>query len=204
MRKHELVGLLDRVPDFRHPDPALEQVMTPSEAAAELLLEALARGDLEERPVIDLGSGTGRLSIGASMLGGHPVTGIEISGEAVMQAHAFATAVGEVIDFQVGEVGTLRSSPGTVVMNPPFGAQKRGADRPFWGTAFSASDRPIYAFALADSRTFIEREVVARGARIEATRPVPWELPRTFAHHRRKSVSLEVDLWVLRTARQEP
>jgi putative methylase len=86
----------------------------------------------------------------------------------------------------------------TVVMNPPFGAQNRGADRPFWHVAF-ARPRAIYAFALADSRTFIEAIAVERAARVEAHRPVPWTLGPTFRHHRKRSVALPVDLWVIRT-----
>ncbi|MCI4349158.1 MAG: METTL5 family protein [Thermoplasmata archaeon] len=204
MRRSELIRALQRVPDFPHPDPALEQVLTPSEAAAEMLLEAHRRGDLENRAVTDLGSGTGRLSVGAALLGGRPVRGIEISPEAVALARRCAQELGCTVEFTVGELPGGEKALGTIVMNPPFGAQKRGADRPFWEAAFSVSGRAVYAFALAESRTFIEREVVERGARIEAIRPVPWELPRTFAHHRRRSVSLEVDLWVLRTAPHEP
>ena len=84
-----------------------------------------------------------------------------------------------------------------VVMNPPFGAQRRHADRPFWERALALARRAVYAFALADSRSFIAGQAVARGARIEETRPVAWRLPRTFAHHRARSVALPVDLWVL-------
>jgi putative methylase len=84
-------------------------------------------------------------------------------------------------------------------MNPPFGAQRRHADRPFWTSAFATARSAIYAFALADSRTFIEARAVERASRIEATRPVPWDLPAVFPHHRKRRVALPVDLWVLRT-----
>jgi putative methylase len=200
MKRIELIRLLDRVPGFPAPDPALEQVVTPSQAAAELLFEALRRGDISDAPVADLGSGTGRLAIGAALLGARPVRGIELSGEAVDIARTAAAALGAEVEFQVGNVDALPAPEGTIVMNPPFGAQRRGADRPFWEAAFARAGRAVYAFALSDSRTFIEGRAVARGARIEATRPVRWELPATFAHHRRAAVDLSVDLWVLRTA----
>jgi len=198
-KRIDLIRQLDRIPGFPSPDPALEQVVTPSRAAAELLFEAVGRGDLVGRRVVDLGSGTGRLAIGAALLGAEPVVGIEVSESAVQIARTAAEALGVRVEFRVSEVGAAPALDGTVVMNPPFGAQNRGADRPFWEAAFARPGRAVYAFALVDSRTFIEGRAVARQARIEATRPVRWELAATFAHHRRTAVPLPVDLWVLRT-----
>jgi len=201
VKRIELVRLLGRVPAFPHPDPALEQVVTPIGAAVELLFEALDRGDLAGSNVTDLGSGTGRLAIGAALLGAKTVCGIEIAPEAVALARQAAADLGVEVAFQVGDVGRSPMAEGTIVMNPPFGAQTRGADRVFWDCALARAGRAVYAFSLSDSRTFIEGRAVARGARIEATRPIRWELPATFAHHRHKAVTLPVDLWVLRTGK---
>jgi putative methylase len=197
-RRQALIRWLDRVPGFATPDPRLEQVMTPSDAAADLLLEALARGDLRERPVVDLGSGTGRLAIGAALLGARPVVAFEISPEAVAIAREAARALGVRVTFENGPVLT-EPPEGTVVMNTPFGAQRRGADRPFWAAALRPGRRAVYAFASAQSRTFIERLAVAHSARIERIDRVPWGFPATFGHHRRRSVELAVDRWILRT-----
>jgi len=84
-----------------------------------------------------------------------------------------------------------------VVMNPPFGAQRRHADRPFWDAAYRLARRRIYAFSLAPSRTFIARGAVAHRARVESTTSVRWDLPAVFPHHRKPRVVLPVDLWVL-------
>jgi putative methylase len=203
MRRSELVRALARVPEFEHPDPRREQVATPPERAAELLFEALARGDLEGRTVVDLGSGTGRLAIGAARLGAARVVAVEVDPNAVEIARTAATALHAEVTWETREVGAAIPEADTVVMNPPFGAQTRGADRPFWEAALSRP-RAVYAFALADSRTFIARLTVARGARVEAQRPVPWTLGATFRHHRRRSVELPVDLWVIRTQGPSP
>ncbi|MCI4332569.1 MAG: METTL5 family protein [Thermoplasmata archaeon] len=198
MRRSELVRILSQVPEFSNPDPKREQVATPPERAADLLFEALARGDLAARSVVDLGSGTGRLAIGAALLGAGPVEGIEADPGAVELARSAASAAGAHVSWTIRDVAGVESAAETVVMNPPFGAQTRGADRPFWEAAL-ACPRAVYAFALADSRTFIARLTVARGARVEAQRPVPWTLGPTFRHHRKRSVELPVDLWVIRT-----
>jgi putative methylase len=199
LRRSELVRALEQVSGFAHPAAASEQVITPSHAAAELLYEATARGDLHGRTVVDLGSGTGRLAIGAALLGAQKVTGVEQDREAVRLAEENAERAGVECVWVVGPVTDYDQSAETVIMNPPFGAQRRHADAPFWNRAFTLAERAIYAFSLADSRNFIPRRALARAARIETSRPVRWDLPATFPHHRKPRVPLSVDLWVLRT-----
>ncbi|HEV8050300.1 MAG TPA: METTL5 family protein [Thermoplasmata archaeon] len=194
MRRSELVRRLDAIPPFPDPDPRWEQVATPAERAADLLFEALARGDLEGRTVADLGSGTGRLAVGAALLGARHVDAFEVDPRAVAVAKGLGV---ESVDWHVSEVSEVTTDAETVVMNPPFGAQKRGADRAFWDVAL-ARPRAVYAFALSDSRAFIAAVAVERAARVEAHRPVPWTLGPTFRHHRKRSVALPVDLWVIR------
>ncbi len=197
-RHAELVRALESVPAFAHGRPELEQVATPSEAAALLLETAQARDDLVRRRVVDLGSGTGRLAIGAALLGAH-VTALEVDPAAVALARRAASNLGVEISWKERGVEGFRESADTVLMNPPFGAQHKGADRPFWDAALSLAERAVYAFSLSQSRTFIARRAVERGAYVETTLPVRWELPRLFPHHRRDRVPLTVDLWVIRT-----
>jgi len=199
MRRSELVRRLATVPPPTAPRSELEQVVTPPEAAAELLEQALGAGDLEGRTVVDLGAGTGRLAIGAALLGARSVTAVELDPAAVAIARAGASRAKTTIEFAVGDVADWRRPAELVVMNPPFGAQRAHADRPFWDTAFRLAERAVYAFALADSRTFIARRAVAARAHVLATRPIAWELPRTFPHHTRRRVALAVDLWAIRT-----
>ncbi len=200
MRRAELVRLLERVPGFPRPRADLEQVVTPSEAAATLLEIADRIDGIEGRSVLDLGSGTGRLAIGMAALGARPVRGLEVDVEAAQLATEAARALGARVDFLVGDVRSAEGPAELVVMNPPFGAQRRHADRPFWERAFALAGRTVYAFALRDSRTFIGRQAVARRADVLEVVSVPWSLGRTFPHHDRARVALDVDLWALRTA----
>ncbi len=201
MRRADLVRQLERIPPHPHPRADLEQVVTPAEACAELLFAALSEGDLEGRSVLDLGSGTGRLAIGAALLGAEPVTGIELDPEAAAVARTAAIGAAVAVAFEVGTVDGWTRTADVVVMNPPFGAQRAHADRPFWDAAYRLAGRTVYAFASAHSRTFIARRAVAADAHVVVTRPVAWELPRTFPHHTRRRVALPVDLWVVRTER---
>ena len=197
MRRSDLLRALERVPPFPAPSARLEQVITPSEAAAALLGTADRIDGLEGRSVLDLGCGTGRLAIGAALLGASPVRAIDVDPRAVAVAREAARSAGVRVEFDVGDVRDAAGRVEVVVMNPPFGAQHRRADRPFWDRALDLAERSVYAFALSDSRTFIAGRAVERGAFVLEVEPVPWTLPRTFPHHARRSVPLEVDLWAL-------
>jgi putative methylase len=201
MRRSELVRAIERVPLPRRPRAELEQVVTPAEAAADLLLAAVRLDGLAGRSVLDLGSGTGRLAVGAALLGAERVVGIEVDQGLVKVARAAAESAGVHVEFWSSDVRDWQQPAELVVMNPPFGAQRRHADRVFWDRALALAERSVHAFALEDSRNFIARRVVARGAQVLETQPVAWELPRTFPHHTRRRVALSVDRWAIRTNR---
>jgi len=197
VRRDELVRRIQSVP--LPPDPAapLEQVTTPAEAAANLLAVLDRQVGLRGRSVLDLGSGTGRLAIGAALLGAEPVTGVEVDASLVLIARAAARAAQATVEFRISDVAEWDRTADVVVMNPPFGAQRRHADRPFWDRAFTLARCAIGAFASSASRTFIARLALDRGAHVVEVEPVPWNLPRTFPHHRAASVRLAVDRWVI-------
>lgn len=173
--------------------------MTPPEAAADLLAAVERWDGLAGRSVVDLGSGTGRLAIGAALLGAGPVVAVEADPDLVRQARASARELGAAVQFKVGDVRTYDRPAEIVVMNPPFGAQRSHADRPFWDRALALAERAVHAFALADSRSFIMRRAVASRAQVLEVRPVAWRLARTFPHHTHRQVAISVDRWALRT-----
>ncbi len=177
--------------------------MTPPEAAVDLLDSVDRLTGLPGTSVLDLGCGTGRLAIGAALRGAAPVVGVDLDPEALDIARTSARTAGVTIEFAESEVSGWSGPADVVVMNPPFGAQRRHADRPFWDAGLRLARRSLHAFALADSRTFIARRAVARGAHIVETHPVAWSLERTLPHHTRPRVPISVDLWVIDTGNQQ-
>jgi putative methylase len=125
--------------------------------------------------------------------------GVEVDARLVPLAQSAADAAGVPVVFHVSDVAEWSEPTDFVVMNAPFGAQRRHADRPFWDRAFSLAGTAIGAFASSASRTFIARIALDRGAHVIEVEPVPWNLPRTFPHHRAAKVRLAVDRWVLAT-----
>lgn len=201
MKRQDLTRRLAQLRGFPRPDARLEQVATPAEKASEMLWAALARGDLEARSVLDLGTGTGTLAIGAALLGASPVVGIDVDPLALEVAEANAEAQGVQVEWLRGRLpGLPPVQAQTVLMNPPFGAQTRHADRPF--LAYALEILPvggaIHLFANGESQTFIERWALAHAVQVEERSRSRWPLPATFAHHTERRGQVPVDRWVLR------
>jgi putative methylase len=197
LRDAALGAALERLDGFARPSARREQLRTPTELAVQLLVEARQRQDLRGRSVADLGAGPGTLAIGAALCGARPVHAVEIDEDVVDVLRRNAESAEVSIEAIEGPVEQFDTPVDVVVMNPPFGAQLRHADRPFWAAAFRVARRRIYAFALADSRTFIARLTVDSGGGIDGTIPVRWPLAATLPHHRKARVELEVDLWIV-------
>jgi putative methylase len=200
MRLNELERKLETVESFPSPSSRLEQYQTPAPLAARLLFHAAMKGNIEGRQVCDLGCGTGILAIGAALLGASEVMGIDADEQAVARARENAGRLGVEVMFFAGNAGDpdIHRRVGacdTVVMNPPFGAQKAHADRPFIDTALHIA--PVtYGIFNAGSRQFIESYIAGRG-RVEEVIGGVIPIRRTFSFHSRAIREIPVEIMVI-------
>jgi putative methylase len=200
MRLNELERRLETVEGFPSPSSRLEQYQTPASLAARLLFHAALRGDIEGRQVCDLGCGTGILSIGAALLGAREVVGIDADEPALALAQENAGRLGVEVRFIAGDAGDPDAlhrigACDTVVMNPPFGAQKAHADRPFIDAALQIA--PVtYGIFNAGSRQFIESYVAGR-ARVDEVIVGILPIRRTFSFHTRPIKGITVEIMVI-------
>lgn len=204
MKLKQLEMALQRLSGFTRPRAALEQYQTPAPLAARLLYHALMKGDIEGKRVVDLGCGTGILAIGAAMLGAKSVTGIDIDEGALAVARENAAVLDADVTFHLADlrgegcrdrIGTCD----TVVMNPPFGAQKAHADRPFIDCALGIAD-VTYSIFNAGSLPFVEAYTAQKA---EVTEKIGGAFPirRTFAFHTRDVQEIEVEILRLKRTR---
>jgi len=197
MKLKRLEMTLQRVAGFSSPRPALEQYQTPAPLAARLLYHALMKGDIEGKVVCDLGSGTGVLAIGAALLGAVSVKGVDVDKKAVDIAYANAELLDADVKFIVADVKdqTLPEVLGlcdTVIMNPPFGAQKVHADRPFIDLAISVAP-VIYSIFNAGSTQFIKTYTTGR-AEIDERVGGVFAMKRTFFFHTQDIQEIGVEI----------
>jgi putative methylase len=197
MKLKNLEMMLQRLGGFVKPRAALEQYQTPAPLAARLLFHALMKGDIEGKRVCDLGSGTGVLAIGAALVGAESVTGIEVDEKAVEVARGNAELLDAEVTFIISDVKDpelpARCGPcDTVIMNPPFGAQKAHADRPFIDYALAVA--PVtYSIFNAGSTQFV-KAYTAQKAEITEKIGGAFPIKRTFAFHTRDIQEIEVEI----------
>ena len=153
--------------------------------------------------VVDLGCGTGMLSIGAAILGAQHVIGIDIDADALQIAveniHEFEDTLP--IDLLQCSVEDLLDqsflSADTVIMNPPFGTRRKGADADFLRAAFRMSRGSVYSLHKTSTRDYIQRlasrELAASEAAVIAQ--LRYDLPASYSYHKLKTKDIEVDLW---------
>jgi SAM-dependent methyltransferase len=90
------------VAGFDDPSAALEQYPTPPGLAASVVHDADLRGDVEGTTVVDLGTGTGMLALGAALRAPTRVVGVELDPAALATARDNRRRVG--VDAAVGWV----------------------------------------------------------------------------------------------------
>lgn len=225
--KKELEITLESLEGFSKPQIKLEQYVTPPVLAAEIVVNANLIGDLrtESTLVIDLGCGTGMLSIAASLIGVRTI-GLDSDVTALKVARKNALKVGtsDYVEFiacriennplnfkneiETPEFKKLERTNSNntgkdtwsyiqknrvVIMNPPFGIQKKHADRPFIDTAMKISN-VIYSIHAAGSEMYIEKVCGERGFKITHIWKYKIPLKRSYKFHEKdfKYIAVEV------------
>lgn len=197
MRLRHLEIALERLSGFDQPDASREQYSTPAVVAARLLYDAAHSGDIMDRRVLDLGCGTGVLAIGAAMLGAAEVIGIDIDRRALAIAAKNAELAGAKVEFLEWDICQPLPDDFTldfnaVIMNPPFGAQRRHADRVFYNRALEAGSvvwTVINRGSVAFLQTYLEGHAV-----IDKIIHCKYPMKRTFKHHRMECKEIEVEI----------
>jgi putative methylase len=200
MKLRQLEMILERVRSFDAPSERSEQYQTPAPLAARLLHTAMLSGDITGKNVLDLGCGTGILAIGAALLGAK-VSAVEVDPAAVRIAEENASELGCSIRFIISDItGTGASDvipvADTVIMNPPFGAQKEHADRPFIDMALQKAGT-VYGIFNSGSLVFINEYIRGRGV-ITASLSAGLVIPRTFWFHTHDKHEIPVEIHLIK------
>jgi len=193
VKQKELEILLQKVLPHPAPTPELEQYSTPASIAAEALFFAYGQGDIHAKKVVDLGCGTGILAIGAKLLGAKDVVALDADAKAVETAMKNADELGVDICLLTMDIENFPEHCDTVIMNPPFGAQKANlhADARFLEWALGIGD-VVYSFHKADTHRFVKEKVESLGKKITHAMGFSFPIPHLFDFHRREAEEVEV------------
>ncbi|MFW3147127.1 MAG: METTL5 family protein [Thermoplasmatota archaeon] len=200
MRKRRMEMLLSSLKDTDRPILGLEQYRTSSRIVCDMLYEALERGDIEGRSLMELGCGSAPFAIGAALLGARPVYGLDkdpVSLEfaswniELVEKKTGSRPEIELLNGDITDPGLELPSVDTVMMNPPFGSQRRNADRPFVERAVSSS-HAVYSIHNGNSMDFLKKLSGALEVRMEVLWDDQLELPHRYDHHRTERSKINI------------
>ena len=192
--KRQLEIQLGKLKILQTPQLRLEQYPVSAKVAAELLrMAGFEHHDLQGE-TIDLGTGTGRLAIGAAMMGSKQVVGVDIDERSITLARENAIAAGVRVKWVVSDIKEVVGAYDTVIMNPPYGTRSPHADVQFLERAFELA--PVsYSIHKSSTREFLRRVIERKNRRIDAVRSMSLDIPHLFPFHQKKWEKIDVDLY---------
>ncbi len=200
MKKKGLEIILQKIPAFDDPSSTLEQYLTPAGIAADIIFTAHQYGDIEDKVVFDLGCGTGIFAIGAILTGAKKVVGFDIDKKSIEKAKKYAEKNKLYVEFLVKDVFDIKEKCDTIIMNPPFGAQKSNqkADRKFIEKGFEIS-QILYSIHLKKTIPFLEKMISSLSGNITYRKDYAFPIRWTFEFHDKKVVYYDVTLLRIET-----
>tara|TARA_Y100001970_G_scaffold62315_1_gene79619 strand:+ start:419 stop:1006 length:588 start_codon:yes stop_codon:yes gene_type:complete len=176
--------ILFNSPDFKEPIPELEQYSTPPDIAFEIIKKVTSSGNLSGK-IADLGCGTGRLAIAAAIKGAN-VVGFEIDENAIEIAKKYSEEHNLEIKWINKAIETIEDKFDTIIMNPPFGSQRPGADKIFLEKAMEIATN-IWTIHLSETRKFIEKIVDKNNCVIVNLYEFDYPLKNTMSFHTKET-----------------
>ena len=194
LSKRQLEIQLGRLKILGKPNLKLEQYPVSSEAASELLYMAgFEHNDLDGR-VIDLGTGTGRLAIGAALMGAEKVVGVDTDERAIALARENGETARVQVEWVESDIETVSGRFDTVIMNPPYGTRTSHADTEFLKKAIGLAS-VVYSIHKSSTREFLVQLVTRSGWQVDQIRSMRMDIPHLFEFHDKKRATVEVDLY---------
>ncbi|WP_405293171.1 METTL5 family protein [Methanobrevibacter sp.] len=197
-RKKHLEMRLQSIPSHPNPKVGLEQYSTPSVIASDLVWNAFALGDIENKNVIDLGCGTGVFAIASALMGANSSIGIDIDEESINLAEDIKDKLKiDNLKFIVGDICDFDEplNADTVFQNPPFGSQKNaqsGADLKFIQKAIDLECDVLYSFHMASTEEFLMKYYGDNNLEITHIFRYSFPIPRIYDFHTKEKQNVNV------------
>ena len=207
MKKKEIVSIIQNTATFTNPKIELEQYCIDASSAVDLIYFAgFEFDDIKNRLIFDFGAGTGRLSIASAYFKATYVLSVDIDWSALKilneniltldLKHIIFPICSDIDKFEISNSILPRNLKITTIMNPPFGVQKKAADRVFLEKAFNISD-VVYSVHLANVNVskFISNYIKKFNWKIDYVYPFNMVLERTFQFHSKKRKNINVEIY---------
>ena len=197
-RKKHLEMKLQSIPNHPKPKVGLEQYTTPAVIASDLVWNAFALGDIEDRDVIDLGCGTGVFAIASALMGASSSIGVDVDEDSISLAMDVKDKLKvDNADFIVSDIDEFNheSNADTVFQNPAFGSQrnaKSGQDLKFVQKAIDLNPDVLYSFHMASTQDFLIGYYEDNGLEITHIFRYNFPIPKIYDFHTKEKQNVDV------------
>jgi len=205
--KKEFIFRIQNTETFIDPKVELEQYSIDASCAVDIIyIAGFEFNDINQKIIVDLGAGTGRLSIASTFFKPAYVLSVDIDLSAlfILKKNIKKLQLENIIFpictdvkyFEISKFLLLKNSQITTIMNPPFGVKKRTADRIFLERAFTFSNI-VYSIHLANKgvHNFISNFIRKYNWKIDYVLPFNMILERSFQFHEQKKKKINVNLY---------
>jgi putative methylase len=192
MNKKRLSIILEKLEKNNTPSSKLEQYNISGEIASDILFKAYMDGNIQNKIIADLGTGNGIFAIGACLLGAKLCIGIDIDKKSIIIAQRNALRTNTLPSFINADIKDICiKNIDTVFQNPPFGSQKKHADRIFLDKSMCISPI-VYSIHNANTSNFIENYVNNTNHYISWMQYYMLSIPHMFKFHTKEKEHIKV------------
>ena len=207
IRKKDLISIIHNIESFVNPKIELEQYTIDAVCAVDIIFFAgFEFDDIQNKIIFDLGCGTGRLSIASAFLKAHTILSVDLDIDAldILKENISLLGLENIIFPLCCKIENLEfikknisaNTRITAIMNPPFGVQKKHADRFFLKKAFSISD-VIYSIHMRSEKVqrFVKNYAEQHHWQIDYILPYNMVLEKAFPFHTKLRKKINVDVY---------
>lgn len=216
IKKKNLISIVQSMEGFKTPVIQLEQYITDAISTVDFLyFIAVDNQDILGNIILDLGAGTGRLGLTSLLMGAKTVIAVEKDPNAVkiLEKNTQDLDLTDYLEILLVDISAIsdnehasltqalqRSSTSETeiicVMNPPFGVQIRGADRPFLQLAMRICDK-IYSIHLSTpkTRSYLKRFIGSHGWIVSTIHSQKMILEESYSFHKQKRKEILADIY---------
>ncbi len=205
--KKKLISIIQNTETYTYPKIELEQYGINATCAVDIIYYAgFEYNDINNTLIIDLGAGTGRLSIASAFLNASYILSIDIDIKAIKILkkniksleldHIIFPVCADIRYIEISKKILPKNIKITTIMNPPFGVQAPHADRIFLDKAFSFSN-VVYSIHLTSLKVqkFILNYVKNFDWKVDNIVPFNMIIEKTYPFHTQKSKKIDVSVF---------
>ena len=200
----ELARTLEALHTFTNPKNALEQYVTPSDIAAEILWDYHMKYGFKQKTVNDLGCGPGILGIGALLLGAKKVYFVDEDQdvESILEENIQLIKENYELagshEFKKQDIAFYKTKSDTVIQNPPFGTSNKGKDILFLKQALKIANH-IISFHKTSTKQYIKDFITNKGSTILNISDYKFTLKKTRKHHIKPRKHIRVTCFIIKS-----